>query len=82
MGRTTAEYLRFSVQSQLSSTKQQREITKICMVWEQKIRRQINQFSIWTSTLLAYFMLKLIMRSSAVKEVRHIQPFAKLYLKV
>ena len=34
--------------------KKQREITKICVVWERKPRRKIIEISIWNSTLLSY----------------------------
>ena len=45
--------------SEPSSAKQQRVITKICVVCKRKLRRQTIFISIWNLTLLLYVMLKL-----------------------
>ena len=58
---TTAQHVHFKTLyiSQPFSTKQQSEITEICVVCERKPRRQILLISIWNSPLLSYIILML-----------------------
>ena len=62
-----------------SYSKQQREITTICVVCGPKPRRKIILISIWNSRLLLYVMLKL--RCDAVGDGKLMQPFLKFWLK-
>ena len=51
-------------------------ITKICVVWEEKLRGQIIQFCIWNPSLLTYICMSQ-KRCGAVRDGKHIRPFAK-----
>lgn len=53
------------------SAKQQRKITKICVVWERKSRQQIILVSLWNLKLLMHVMLKLrfASRRGTIREV-------------